>query len=82
MHMTASCSPVGAGLGLGVVAAVIALMIWFVATGWAWGGRMMGGVYRADNPAGFWTSIVQYVAIVIVGLAFLWFAFLSECFRH
>jgi threonine/homoserine/homoserine lactone efflux protein len=80
--LTASCSLPGAAIGFVAVGAVITLIIWFIATGWAWGGRMMGGVYRADNPAGFWTSIVQYVAIVIVGLAFLWFAFLSECFRH
>ena len=38
-----------------------------------------GGVYRSENPVGFWTSIIQYLAITVVGILFVWFAFLREC---
>jgi hypothetical protein len=77
--MHASCNPPFALFGFIAVAAVVVLAIRFVVTGWAWGGRTLGAVTRADNAAGFWTAIIQYAAIAVVGALFVWFAFLKEC---
>lgn len=69
-------------LGFAIVAGLVAMMAWFIRTGWAWGGRMLGGgVYRAENPAGFWTAIVQYVALAVVILAMVWIGPLSTCLK-